>query len=233
MFRKNIRGVVGAIEIVLIAVVLAVSGLVVWRVVDSGTEEDNAANVEETDELMALPEDITTLMTFEEVEALATEEIGDAAIVDITVEQDEDVTVYQYRLEDGRILRFNAQNGTLISQSQGEQFSSGEPTFRNAGVTVGMEQAMMAAQNHYQNNYQNQAQNQNQNRIVRAGLGYEDGSLVFQFTFADGAEISVDAQTGEVIDAVSGTSDTDSGEAADDTSGNGAGSSTGASQGNN
>lgn len=176
------KGLAGVVEIVLIVAAVAVIGFVVFNSMGSSDELANQSDD------VALPTDLTALVEPSEMEALVLSELGEASVVSVELEVEDGVSIYVYKLSDGRELVFDATTGTLLDQDTYELESEDEALPAGFVASVSMAQAVETAR-----------AEQPDKDVMKVELEVEEGIVVYKVKFADDSRVEVDATTGDVV----------------------------------
>ena len=189
--KNDQRGMLGHIEIALIAVVLVAGGFVGWRILGASNDNEQPTSVasqETASEAEVLPEDTSSLKSIEEIQQLAQTEAGESAISGIELETEDGVTVYVVYLQDGRTLAFNAVSGEAVLWQNDDDNSEREdvlPANWKPGISI--QDAIRTAQ-----------EQRPGVRVEKVEIEVEDGIVVYSVRFIDDSRIDVNASNGTI-----------------------------------
>lgn len=135
---KNIQkdnGGFGHIEGLAVVIVIAIIGLVIFRVVDSNSDTDSSANVqvERSDEL---PSEFVASFSPQDAISVAEAENADAVVSTVDLESEDGVAVYKIVFEDGSVISVNAATGELkrYIDEDGEVIIDADDDFDDDGI---------------------------------------------------------------------------------------------------
>ena len=154
-----------------------------------------------------LPADLATVLSVDDIRAIALAEVPGSTITGVELEREEGVLVYKVKFNDGSYKLYDANTGELVNKAQLEVDESVPAGFV---ATISMQDARTIAQD-----------KQPGKTIVKIELEVEDGVVVYSVRFSDGSRVDVSATDGSVVRVKTGdeSSSTSNDDSDDDNSG--------------
>ena len=179
----------GFAHIVMIVVVVAVVVLVFlgWRAASDNA--DTNLSIDSTSEQTPLLADLSGVKSIEEIQALAVSQAGDANVVGIELETNDDTTVYVVHLSDGTRLVFDAKTGEVGVLNDDDDDEIGELKQIPAGfkASISITKAVEIAKTNRPNS-----------TVEKVKFEVEKGVVVYSVRFTDESRVDVNAKTGKV-----------------------------------
>lgn len=183
MHKLNKKGF-GVIELILVVVLVGVVGYVGWSVFNSDDTSQQASITDE--EALALPEDLNSLKSFDEIMQLATES-GDK-VAAVSLETEDGLLVYKVWLENGSLMYVDAVLGETIDVENEVESASEDAIPEGFEATTSVDNALNAARAEHPNV-----------SVKKIEMEVQDGSVVFRIEFVDEVKVDVDALSGSVV----------------------------------
>lgn len=149
-----------------------------------------------------LPSDLASVLSIDDIRAIAVAEITDATVTGIELEREDGVLVYKVKFSDGSFILYDANSGEKLNKNQLEVDES-VPAGFVAGISL--QDARTIAQNE-----------RSGATITKIELEVEDGIVVYSVRFSDGDRVIIDATNGTII--ISSPDNSSSSDSSDDDS---------------
>lgn len=177
--------------------VIVVGALAYTRVRDSNNASLHSQDVESTEQIATLPENLTDIKSLEELEQIVGVD-SSTNIIKFVLENEGDTSVYKVVLSNGRKLVINATTGAIISEEMVDVSDDDKiPAGLKITVTPAQAYSLAAARS--------------SSPVKSIELEVEDKKIVYKIEFKDGSKVEINAVDGSVIKAeVKDESDEDS-----------------------
>lgn len=192
MKKSNNQGF-GHFEIVALVVVVALAGAVFLRVNNANDSTQRNASADEKNEVStveALPNDLSDIKTFEEIQLLAEGDAADLRVLGIELEVEDGRTVYVVHLSDGTIVAYDASSGERVQLVDDNDDSIDEDDGIPQGfvATTTLQDAMAIAKKQRPNS-----------TVKKVELEVENGIVVYSIRFTDDSRVDVSAVDGTIV----------------------------------
>lgn len=176
------------IEISIAVVVIAVLGMVGWRVYETQfAETQNSSLNEQIAPIDMIPSEIANLTDLSVIEKDALGDKPGVTVIHVELEQNSAGLVYKAQVSDGTVIVYNARTGARIkSVEKTEKSTEVLPAGYVAGISFS--KALEIARNQ-----------QPGSKVYKIELEMEDGIVVYSVRFTDKARVDVDAMNGTIV----------------------------------
>ena len=183
---KDQQGVVGPVEILMIAVIVGLVGFIGWRVYDARTDVSNSAvNPGEVVKIEPLPNDLSGIIDVDRLKTIVDEQAPGLTIVDLELKNEDGVLVYEAKLSDGSVIVINATDGTYVTKIEDDENDDEEvPGIQSLKIDFAAALKTALAQHDGQ--------------VRKIELEVEDGVVVYSVRFTDGFRVDINAEDGGV-----------------------------------
>ena len=200
---KDQQGVVGPVEILMIAVIVGLVGFIGWRVYDARTDVSNSAvNPGEVVKIEPLPNDLSGIIDVDRLKTIVDEQAPGLTIVDLELKNEDGVLVYEAKLSDGSVIVINATDGTYVTKIEDDENDDEEvPGIQS--LKIDFAAALKTALE------------QHDGQVRKIELEVEDGVVVYSVRFTDGFRVDINAENGGVTRTKNSKNDSNKSEDSD------------------
>lgn len=185
MKKSNQSGMLDMTVLIVMAFVVVGAGFAYWRISNNNDELSSINGQNDAEIIQALPENLDSLKTIEEIEQISGVTDG-VTIIGFVLESENDKTVYKVTLSNGKKLVIDASTGEVLSDETTD-ISDEEKIPAGIEITLSPIQAYKLAAT------------KSSSPIKSIEMEVEDKKVTYKIEYKDGSKIEIDATSGAVL----------------------------------